>query len=160
MIADTLGHVSLTGVAIGLLTGLPPMLTTVAYSLASAVGIDLLRAGKRTPSDATLSLFLSGNLALAILLLNLSGNFGTNLHAYLFGSILTVGSADVWALAGLAAGVLACVFFFYRQILVVCMDGDYAAAQGIPVRYVDLGLVLLISLTVTASLPVVGLLLV
>lgn len=160
MIADTLGHVSLTGVALWLLTGIPPIITTAIYSLVSAVGIDRLRSWKNIPSDATLSIFLSGNLALAILLLNFTNSFGVNLHSYLFGSILTVQGSDIWILAWIVAIVFACLLRWYREILVTCMDNDHATIQWVNVRWMNTGLIILISLTVTASLLVVGILLV
>src|SRR3989338_6904281 len=88
LMADTLSHVSLAGVAIGLLLGVNPLLTALVASGVSAVALEKLRARKRVYGDAALSLFLSGSLALATVLLSLAHGFNTSLFTYLFGSIL------------------------------------------------------------------------
>src|SRR3990167_2075159 len=60
LIADTLSHVALSGVAIGLLTGVHPLITTLAMTTASSVIIERMRATKRIPGEAILAMFLPG----------------------------------------------------------------------------------------------------
>src|SRR5262245_33095687 len=69
--ADTLAHVSLAGVAVGALLGTQPILTALIASVAAALCIEWLRAGRRLFGETALSLFLSGGLALAAVLLSL-----------------------------------------------------------------------------------------
>src|SRR3989338_5676946 len=100
LIADTLAHVSLAGIAMGLLFGINPMITALFTSVIGSLGIEKLRTSKRVYSESALALFLSGSLALAIVLLSLAKGFNTNLFNYLFGSILTVTMQDVYIITG------------------------------------------------------------
>src|SRR6267154_3567217 len=104
LIADTLSHVSLAGVAIGLLLKINPLITAVGAAVFSSIVIERLRISKRVYGESALSIFLSGSLALAIVLISLSHGFSTNLFSYLFGSILTVKQSDIYLIGGL--GVL------------------------------------------------------
>src|SRR5882762_6805996 len=90
LIADTLSHVSLAGVAIGLLLKINPLITAIAAAVVSSVVIERLRISKRIFGESALAIFLSGSLALAIVLISLAHGFGVDLFSYLFGSITTV----------------------------------------------------------------------
>src|SRR5438874_5567443 len=70
LIADTLSHVSLAGVAIGLLLNINPLFTAIGAAVASSIVIERLRLSKRVFGESALSIFLSGSLALAIVLIS------------------------------------------------------------------------------------------
>src|SRR5664279_1626286 len=95
LIADTLSHVSLAGVAIGLLLKINPLITAIAAAVVSSVAIEKLRLSKRIYGESALSIFLSGSLALAIVIISLAHGFSVDLFNYLFGSIVTVKQSDV-----------------------------------------------------------------
>src|SRR3989344_6637537 len=107
LIADTLSHVSLAGLAIGSLLGINPILTALGATLLSSLGIERLRTSKKVYGESALALFLSGSLALAVVLLSIDRGLNVNLLNYLFGSILTVTSLDVYIIAILALTVIA-----------------------------------------------------
>src|SRR5688572_13659172 len=98
LIADTLSHVSLAGIAIGLLFGIYPVYTAMAASVIVAIIIELLRSQGKVEGDAALAMFLSGGLALAVVLLGLGRGFNADLFSYLFGSITTVTVNDVYTI--------------------------------------------------------------
>src|SRR5439155_2490982 len=77
LIADTLAHVSLAGVALGLLFNISPLFTAVGATVASSAIIERLRISKKIYGESALALFLSGSLALAIVLIGLSHGFNT-----------------------------------------------------------------------------------
>src|ERR1700681_3473492 len=70
LIADTLSHVSLAGVAVGLLLKINPIITAIIASVISSFLIEKLRLSKRVYGESALSIFLSGSLALAIVLIS------------------------------------------------------------------------------------------
>src|SRR5664279_3046546 len=76
LIADTLSHVSLAGVAIGLLLKINPLITAIAAAVVSSIAIEKLRISKRIFGESALSIFLSGSLAVAIVLISLAHGFG------------------------------------------------------------------------------------
>jgi zinc transport system permease protein len=160
LIADTLAHVSLLGVALGLLFRVPPLLTAFAVSALSSVLIERLRLSQRVYSDAALSVFLSGSLASALLILSLADGFSVNLFSYLFGSLVTVGQTDLYMIASVGAVVLLSVFLIYKELLFVSFDEEGAQVAGIPTRLVNVLLIMLAGLAVSIALPIVGALLI
>jgi zinc transport system permease protein len=160
LIADTLAHVALAGVALGLLLGLSPVLGALAVTLAAGVAIERLRSGGGLQGDASLAVFLSGGFALAVVLISLGRGFNADLFAILFGSILTVSPGDVWVILGLGAVVGACVVAFYPQFLAITLNEDLARTSGVPVGALNLLLTVLTALTVVVAMRMVGVLLV
>src|SRR5690606_15809725 len=84
LIADTLSHVSFAGVAVGFLLGINPMLSAIGASVLSSVAIEKLRTSKKVYGESALSLFLSGSLAVAVVLISAHRGFTANLSNYLF----------------------------------------------------------------------------
>jgi len=160
LIADTLAHVSLAGVAVGLWLKVNPMITAIAAAVLSSLGIEKLRATKKIYGESALALFLSGSLALAIVLLSLAQGFNANLFNYLFGSIVTVTASDVYIIALLGMVVIAAVAALYKELVYTSFDEEVARVSGIPTRLVNTALILLAALTVSLSIPIVGVLLI
>ncbi len=160
LIADTLAHVSLAGIALGLILGLNPVYTAIGVTTVSSMGIERLRTSKKIYGESALALFLSGSLALAVVLLGLAKGFNTNLLNYLFGSIVTVTEGDVHIIAILAASVSFLLFLFYKELIYISFDEESAKAGGIPTRFINFLLIALAALVVSISIPIVGVLLI
>ena len=161
LMGDGIGHVALTGVALGFLLGTAPVLTAVVVATLGAVVIELLRAQGRTGGDVALALLFYGGIAGGVLLIGLSAE-GTSatLLGYLFGSLTTVSPADLAVIGVLSACLLAVLAVLGRELFAVCHDEEYARVAGLPVRTLNLLLAVLAAVTVTVAMRVVGLLLV
>jgi zinc transport system permease protein len=160
LIADSLSHVALAGVALGLLLGISPVLGALVVTVAGAAGMERLRARGALQGDAALAVFLSGGFALAVVLISLARGFNADLFAVLFGSILTVSPTDVWFILGLGAVVGITVGTFYRQLLAITLNEDLARTSGVPVTGLNLLLTVLTALTTVVAMRMVGVLLV
>lgn len=160
LIADTLAHVSLAGIAVGLLAGVNPVFTALGATVLGSLGVERLRTSKNIYGESALALFLSGSLALAIVLLSIARGFNTNLFSYLFGSIVTVTSGDVYTILCLGVVVIIVLSVFYKEILYVTFDEDSAQVSGINTRRINTILIVLASLVVSLSIPIVGVLLI
>ena len=160
LVADTLAHVALAGVALGLVTGISPVVGALIVTLAAAVGMERLRARGVLAGDAALAVFLSGGFALAVVLISLVHGFNADLFAILFGSILTVSAGDLWLIAALAAAVGIAIAVFYPQLLAVTLNEDLARTSGVPVGALNMMLTLLTALTTVVAMRMVGVLLV
>ncbi|WP_329092106.1 MULTISPECIES: metal ABC transporter permease [unclassified Streptosporangium] len=161
LLGDGIGHVALTGVALGFLTGTAPVLTAVLVSILGAVAIELVRERGRTSGDVALALLFYGGIAGGVLLISLApGGSNATLMSYLFGSISSVAVEDVWVIGLLAVAVLGVVTVFGRELYVLCQDEEVAKASGLPVRFLSLLIAVTAALTVVIAMRVVGLLLV
>jgi zinc transport system permease protein len=161
LLGDGVGHIALTGVALGFLTGSAPVLTAVLVSIAGAVAIELVRARGRTSGDVALALMFYGGIAGGVMLMAIApGGSNAKLNSYLFGAIASVTVEDIWVVAALAVAVLAVVLIFGRELFVLCQDEEMAKASGLPVRFLSLLIAVTAALTVVIAMRVVGLLLV
>lgn len=160
LLGDGLGHVALTGVALGLLTGVAPLLTAVAVAAGGALLIELLRARGRTSGDVALAMLFYGGISGGLLLANFADESAANLNSYLFGSITTVSSTDVVVVAALGVGILVTCVAFAPQLFAVCQDEEHARVSGLPVWWFSVLISILAAVTITVAMRTVGLLLV
>lgn len=160
LIADTLSHISLAGVAIGLLCNINPLITAILASVFSSAAIEKLRLSKKIYGESALSIFLSGSLAVAIILLSIAHGFSVNLFNYLFGSIVTVKQTDVYVILGIGIFVILAVIALYKELTYVTFDEEAAKVGGIPTKLINILLISLAALTVALAIPIVGVLLI
>jgi len=161
LIGDGIGHIALTGVGLGLLTGTAPVLTAVAVAAVGAVAVELVRQRGRTSGDIALALLFYGGISGGVFLVALSANkTNANLIAYLFGSPLTTSRADLAVMAVLGAAVLAVTLLLRPWLFAVCHDEEHARVAGLPVRALNVTLAVTTAVTVTVAMRAVGLLLV
>jgi zinc transport system permease protein len=161
LLGDGIGHIALTGVALGFLLGTAPVLTAVVVATLGALVIELVRQQGRTSGDVALALMFYGGIAGGVLLIGLApGGTNANLLAYLFGSLVTVSPQDVVVIATLSAVLLVALLAFGREMFAVCHDEEFARVAGLPVRALNVLLAVLAAVTVTVAMRVVGLLLI
>lgn len=160
LLGDGIGHVALTGVALGFLTGVTPILTAVIVAVLGAVVIELLRMYGRTSGDVALAMLFYGGIAGGVLLINLADESAAKLNSYLFGSILTVSRVDLILVAVLAVLVIALAVGLSPQLFAVCQDEEHAQVSGVPVRAYSILIAVLAAVTITVAMRTVGLLLV
>ncbi len=161
IMGDGIGHVALTGVALGFLLNTSPVWTAVLVAAAGAVAMELIRSYGHTRGDLALAMLFYGGMAGGVLLINLAPNGSTaNLTTYLFGSVTTVSDSDVTAILWLSVFVLLVTLGLRRQFFAICQDEEFAKVTGLPVRALNLLLAVTAAVTVTVAMRVVGLLLV
>lgn len=160
LLSDALSHVSLLGVALALLLKIPIFFGALFLSVVSALGMERLRASGRMPGESVVALFLSGSLALAIVLLSSLRGLNANIMSYLFGSLSTVTVFDLWMLCLIVALVIAFVSFKYHALFLVSLDEELAKVSGIRVLLLNACFVSLAAGVVAASIQIVGALLI
>jgi zinc transport system permease protein len=160
LLGDGLGHVALTGVALGLITNVAPILTAVAVAIVGAVLIELLRMYGRTSADVALAMLFYGGLAGGVLLTSLADESVNSLNAYLFGAITTVSTTDLVVVGILGVVVIALSLGLSPQLFAVCQDEEHAKVSGVPTRAYSILIAVLAAVTITVAMKTVGLLLV
>jgi len=169
LLGDGIGHMALTGVAAGWLaasaTGAAnqdawAVPGAIAASVAGALIIEYLRDRGRASGDVALALLFYGGIAGGVLLIGIAGGTTANLNSYLFGSISTVSTLDLWLTAGLGAAILAIGLGLKPALFALCHDSEFAAASGLPVRLLSVLVSVTAALTVAVAMRVVGVLMV
>lgn len=160
LLGDGIGHVAVTGVALGLLTGASPTWTAVVVAILGAVLIEVIREQGHTNGDVALALLFYGGLAGGVLITGLAGEGANSLQVYLFGSVTSISPTEVWYTAGLAVVVLSLTLGLLPQLFAVASDPEFARVAGLQVRFYNLLVAVLAAVSVTVAMRTVGLLLV
>lgn len=169
LLGDGLGHVALTGVAIGWLASSIFQLSSsdalaipgaLAASVIGAVLIEYVREVGHTSRDTALAILFYGGIAGGVVIIQLAGGTSQSLMAYLFGSLATVTHSDLWVALALALAILVIGVGARPLLFAVTSDEEHARAIGLPVRAVNVLIAIMAALTVTLAMRIVGALMV
>ncbi len=153
---DALAHTVLPGIAIAYLIGWPLALGALVFGLLTALGIGVLTEQANLKEDTAIGVIFAGLFALGVALLSTSNNYTVDLAHFLFGNLLGVSKGDLWVIGLLGAIVLATLFLFYKELLVISFDQVLAVTLRLPSRFLRYLLLILIAVTVVTALQVVG----
>lgn len=159
-ISGGITHASFGGIGIAYFMGLNPVLGAAVFSVMSALGIEWVSAKSDVREDSAIGILWSLGMAIGIIFIFMTPGYAPNLMSYLFGSILTVSSLDLWMIGILAAILIAIFTFFYHLILFVAYDEEYARSHKAPVALVKYALISLVALTIVLNIRLVGIILV
>ncbi|WP_152352869.1 metal ABC transporter permease [Brachybacterium subflavum] len=169
LLGDGLGHVALTGVAVGWLVGAwisasPQDLLAIPGALvASVIGavvIEIVREVGHTSRDVALAILFYGGIAGGVVIIQLAGGGSQSLVGYLFGSLATVTATDLVIAVVLAVIVMVIGIGLSRVLYTVTGDEEFARASGLPVRAMNILIAVIAALTVTLAMRIVGALMV
>lgn len=162
LVGDGVGHVAFAGIGAGLLTGIWPVWTALAFAVVGAVGVELLRAKKKASGDLALALFFYTGIALgAVFASRISGgHIDFESTKYLFGDPYAVGWGGVFAVLLLGVAITGGIVAFRRVLFAVVTDEDWARVSGLPVDSTNLILAVVTASVVVAGMRVVGILLI
>lgn len=153
-------HSAFAGVALAYLLGLNPFLIALLFGVGTVWIIGILEEKGKMKLDVSIGIFYTLSMALAILFIGLMDGYNAEVYGYLFGSILSVTTKDLWIMAAVGLLVLLTIFFFFKEFHFITFDQDMAEASGIPARFLFFLLLTLIAVTIVVSLKSVGALLV
>lgn len=169
LIADALSHVTLAGIAFSVflekkfftqLGGINPLYMGMTFSIIGSLFIERLRGVYKHYQDLAIPIILSGGIGLTVIFISLADGFNTDLFSYLFGSVSAVSRADLWIIIAVSAIVVGTVIVLYKELFLLSFDEDHAKASGIPAKYIHFIFIILVALVISASMRIVGILLV
>ncbi|MEP6776635.1 MAG: metal ABC transporter permease [Chloroflexota bacterium] len=155
-IGDALSHAIFPGVVVAFLLHISFFVGALAFGLITAVSIGGLSRNRRVSEDTAIGVLFAGMFALGIVLISTVKGYTANLASFLFGNVLGVSNEDLIASAAISLLVLVVLILFHKELVLVAFDSDMAGAVGLPVWLVNLGLLLLMALTIVVSLSAVG----
>jgi ABC-type Mn2+/Zn2+ transport system permease subunit len=155
-IGHGLSHAIFGGFAASSIVGVNFYLGAGLWGLVSALAINRVTRSRRIGADAAIGVITTASFALGVALLTIFGNKGPSFDAALFGSIIGITAADVWALAGITAFTATVIFFNYRALLFTTFDPEVADVSGVRVARLDALLMLVLSLSILATLTIIG----
>lgn len=161
LLADTLSHVSLAGIALGMLIGINPTFTTIFVVILVAIGIEYLQDVFQGYSEISIAILMSTGMAIALVLMSfVSGQQTASIEQFLFGSIVTIDKDQITTLLVLTVVVVALYVIFNRPLYVLLFDEATAATAGLPVRQISLFISVITGVAISLIMPITGSLLV
>jgi zinc/manganese transport system permease protein len=154
-----LSHIGFAGATGAVALGVNPIYGLLVFTVGGAVGMGAL--GKRIYGrDVVIGIVLAWMLGLGVLFLSLYSGYATEAYALLFGEILGISQTDV--VVTLVAGIvtLAASAIMFRPLLFASVDSDVAEARGIPVRLISILFMVVLAISVSEAVQVVGVLLI
>ena len=156
LMSDTLSHVSLSGVAFGLVLGISPTISTIAIVLIAAIFLEYLRTVYKSFMEIGTAILMSTGLAVSLIVMSKGKSSSSmSLDQYLFGSIVTISEEQV-----IAAVVLILTFLFLRPMYILTFDEDTAFVDGLPVRTMSILFNMVTGVAIALMIPAAGALLV
>jgi manganese/iron transport system permease protein len=159
LMGDAVSHAVLPGIVLAVVLGLPLAVGAFAAGLFCAVATGWLKENSRVKEDTVMGIVFSGMFGLGLVLFTKVETDQHLLHV-LFGNMLGVTSQDLIETAIVAGLTLTVVLAKRRDFLLYCFDPRHARAVGLRVEWLHYGLLILLSLTIVASLKAVGVILV
>jgi manganese/iron transport system permease protein len=159
LMGDAISHAVLPGIVIAYVIGLPLAVGAFVAGLACALFTGYLKENSRVKEDTVMGIVFSGMFGFGLVLFT-KIETDQHLNHILFGNVLGVTARDLAETAVIAGGTLLLVLLRRRDLLLYCFDPNHARAVGLPVRVLHYGLLIVLSLTIVASLKAVGIILV
>ncbi len=155
MIGDTLAHISLAGVAAGLVANINPVAGAATFSLLAILGIEGIRKIFPRYAEISLAVMMAAGIGIAGIL---SGFVKSSLSftSFLFGSIVAVSKYELIVVVILSAIVLFTFFFFYRELFYITFDEETAKLAGIKAKRINFIFMLITAITISISARTVG----
>jgi zinc transport system permease protein len=160
LFGDALAHVAFGGISLGLFIGVYPLWTAYIVAILSAVGVNKLRESTKIPPDSSIAVLLTSGLAIGVILISISGGFTLNLFSLLFGNILLVGNDDLIMILITDAIVIPVIYILYKKLVLIIFDENQAKVSGLNVTWINTLFIILASITIIASIRLVGVLLI
>ncbi|WP_058306811.1 metal ABC transporter permease [Gracilibacillus massiliensis] len=167
LIADALSHVTLAGIAFGLLlekkTGamlITPFYSGLGFSIIGSVLVERLRRVYTAFQELAIPIILSGGVGLSVIFISIANGFNTDLYNYLFGSVSAVSRQDLYSILIIAVIVCLVIFLLYKELFLLSFDEEQAVVTGIHAKRIHFVFIVLTALVIAASIRIVGVLLV
>ena len=155
-----IAHAAYGGIGLSFFLGWPYLVGTLGFSFTAAMVMAAVSLKAKHRADTIIGVIWALGMACGIILLDLTPGYNVDLMSYLFGSILTVPQSDLWIM--LIVGVLigGFVIYFYKDLLAISYDEEFARIRGVPTRALYFALIGMLAVTIVMVIQVVGLILV
>ncbi|MFW2366093.1 MAG: metal ABC transporter permease [Desulforhopalus sp.] len=155
-----IAHSAYGGIGLAFYFGWPYMVGAIGFALFSAMIMAAVSLKVKHRADTIIGVMWAMGMACGILLLDMTPGYNVDLMSYLFGSILSVPKSDLYSMAVIGSFILLLIAYFFRDLLAMSYDEEFAQIRGVPVKRLYFMLIGIVAVTVVMVVQVVGLILV
>ncbi|MFT4303980.1 MAG: metal ABC transporter permease [Candidatus Woesearchaeota archaeon] len=159
LIGDGIAHISFGGVATGLLFNFVPFISALLFGLIGSLGILKLKEKSNIHGDTAIGIVSHASLGIGIFIISMASGFNVDILSYLFGSILSVSTTELYLSVFLAITVIIFILVFNKELFYISFDEESAKISGINVNFLNTMLIILTAITIVSAMNIVGLML-
>ena len=155
-----IAHAAYGGIGLSFYFSWPYLPGTIGFALAAALAMAAISIKTKHRADTIIGVIWALGMAFGIILIDLTPGYNVDLMSYLFGSILTVPASDLLIMLGMGILITIFVMAYYKDLLAMSYDEEFARIRGVPVRGLYFALIGILAVTIVLVIQVVGLILV
>jgi zinc transport system permease protein len=155
-----IAHATYGGVGAAIFFGFSILVGATVAALVAAAVISFIAYRYAHRADTAIGIVWAVGMAIGVVLSDMTPGYNVDLMSFLFGSILAVGSDDLWLMALFDLVALSLVWYFYYDFLALSFDPVFAKLQGVKTGLLHLLLLILVAMTVVLAMRLVGLIMV
>jgi zinc transport system permease protein len=155
-----IAHSSYGGIGLAIYLGIPVLFGATIFAVITAILIAIITLRNRNRIDAIIGMMWASGMAIGIIFVDLTPGYNVDLMSYLFGSIIAVSSEDIQYMFVMDIFIIVVIVYFYKEILAVSYDSEFATLRGINVKFFYTLILILAALCIVAAIKAVGLILV
>lgn len=153
-------HSAYGGVGLGIYLGFSPFVGATIFSILNSIIMGIFTIKDRSRADTVIGVLWAIGMALGIIFVDLSHGYTSDLMSYLFGSIIGVSKKEIYLSAIFTLFTIFWISFFYKEILAISYDEEFAYIMGVPVTFLYFSILILTAISVIIAMRMVGLILV
>lgn len=158
-ISGGITHACFGGLGLGYFLGLPPVAMAAVVAVISSVGVEWASGRFRLREDSAIAVIWALGMAVGVLFVFMTPGYVPELNSFLFGNLLTVSRADLWAFSIFTAVLLIFFAWKYREIVACAFDRDFARVAGLPTRFITYIMTVFVALAIVLTIRMVGVML-
>ncbi len=152
-------HACFGGLGLGYFLGINPVISAAVFAIGASAGVEWLSARQRMREDSAIAVIWALGMAVGIIFVFITPGYVPELNSFLFGNVLTISSADLWAFTLFTAVLLGFFAVFYKQIIACAFDRDFARVMHVPVKFIGYSMTVLVAVCIVLTIKLVGIML-
>lgn len=152
-------HACFGGLGFGYWLGVNPLIIATVFAVAGALGVDWLSEKREVRRDSAIAVVWAVGMALGVLFISITPGNVPELTSFLFGNVLNIGKIDLWIFGVVAVVVIIYYVVFYRRIVAVSFDEEFAKTRGLPVKAINIIMTVVVSVIIVLAIRMIGIML-
>lgn len=157
-ISGGITHACFGGLGLGYYLGVSPVAMAGLFAVGGSLTVDWL-SRRRVRRDSAIAVVWALGMSLGILFIFLTSGYVPELNSFLFGNVLTISGTDNAIFAGFTALIVLFYLLFYRRIVAVSFDEDFARTRGLPVAFINMIMTVFTAIAIVLTIRMIGIML-
>ncbi len=152
-------HACFGGLGLGYFLGINPVITAALFAIGSSVGVEWMASRHRVREDSAIAVVWSVGMAIGVIFVFLTPGYVPELNSFLFGNILTITRGDLITFTIFTAILILFFTLYYKKIIICAFDRDFARVSGLPVKFINYTMTVLVAVCIVLTIRLVGIML-